>query len=225
MKNKLTIAAIAATMIMSTACNNNGSQSQFEEIDTSSVITLITSTDVLEQVLNARHSVRQYEDSTITHEQLLRVMWAANGINREDGSCKRTAPSAVNAQDIELYALLADGAYHYQPMDSTLVKISDNDVRPIIAGRNEFILNQATILLCSDQSKFDARFGERAMTLGTMDAGYVSQNVCLYCAAAGLATVPCAPPIDAAAVQKALGLSSSLIPLIYHPIGYERMTE
>lgn len=171
----------------------------------------------LEDLLQERHSVRQYSDKEVSEDILLDLLWAANGINREDG--RRTAPSAVNAQDIELYLCKGDGTYHYLPKDKKLEKISENDIRPIIVAQNDFILNRPVVLLMSDQSKF-GRFGARSEIFGAMDAGYVSQNICLYCVAAGLATVPCAPPIDAYKVQSALGLTGEMLPLIYHPIGY-----
>lgn len=212
--------ASAAVALICAACGQKTEEPAMGEIDDD--VTMVTNADIMTHILSARHSVRRYGAAVIDPDVLKAVLWAANGVNRIDGSHKRTAPSAVNAQDIELYALTDDGAYHYQAIDSTLVKISDTDIRPMIAGRNDFILDQLTILLCSDQSKFDARFGDRAMTFGAMDAGYVSQNICLYCAAAGLATVPCAPPIDAEAVQSALGLPKTMMPLIYHPVGVER---
>jgi SagB-type dehydrogenase family enzyme len=168
------------------------------------------------QALQNRHSVRSFSDKNISNQVLSDLLWAANGVNREDG--RRTAPSAINAQDIEVYVSLKNGVYHYIATDNKLVKVTDGDLRSVIVGRNVFINNvPVVILLVSNQSKFRGRGSEK---FGAMDAGYVSQNICLFCSAFGLGTVPCAPPIDAAAVQKMLNLSTDYIPLIYQPVGY-----
>lgn len=180
--------------------------------------TTVNQAQVLEEILMNRHSVRRYSDREVTDETLLKVLWAANGVNREDG--RRTAPSAINAQDIELYVCKGDGAYHYLPKEKQLEKVSDVDIRPFIANFNKFILDKPVILLVSDQTKFARIQGYRTDMFGAMDAGYVSQNIALYCVAAGLATVPCAPKMDIDAVREALKLPSTMLPLIYHPIGY-----
>lgn len=203
---KLWVCGVLFAAVLSSCVNNNN-----ESMINSNV-------KAFEEILQNRRSIRAYSDQKIADEQMLKIFWAANGINREDG--KRTAPSAVNAQDIQLYLCNDEGAFYYNAQGKQLEKISDTDIRPIIADHNKFVVNLPVVLLMSDQSKF-ARFGEgRAFAFGAMDAGYVSQNICLYCAAAGLATVPCAPPIDAVAVQSALQLPSTMLPLIYHPVGY-----
>lgn len=174
--------------------------------------------EVMEEILQNRRSIRQYSDKEVSDETLLKILWAANGVNREDG--RRTAPSAVNAQDIELYVCKSEGTYHYQVNEKQIEKVGDTDIRPFIASHNKFILNYPVILLMSNQEKF-ARFSEyRGNMFGAMDAGYVSQNICLYCVAVGLATVPCAPGMNADAVREALKLPAAMMPMIYHPIGY-----
>lgn len=174
--------------------------------------------EVLTEILQNRRSERQYSDRKVSDEMLLKILWAANGVNREDG--RRTAPSAINAQDIELYVCKGEGTYHYLPVEKQLEKVSDTDIRPFIANFNKFILDKPVILLVSDQTKFNRIQGYRTEMFGAMDAGYVSQNIALYCVAAGLATVPCAPKMDIDAVREALKLPSSMLPLIYHPIAY-----
>lgn len=175
--------------------------------------------EILKEILNARKSIRKFaEDKPVTDDVMLDILWAANGINREDG--RRTAPSAVNAQDIVMYVCKEDGTYLYKPQTEELEKISGTDVRPIIASFNKFALTNPVVLLCSDYSKF-ARFSpEAAAKYGAMDAGYVSQNIYIYCAANNMATVACAPGMDNKAVQEALLLPETMVPLIYHPVGY-----
>ena len=114
--------------------------------------TEVSQAQVLEDILQNRRSIRQYSDQQVSDEMLLKILWAANGVNREDG--RRTAPSAINAQDIELYVCKGEGAYHYQPKEKQLEKVSDTDIRPFIANFNKFILDKPVILLVSDQTKF-----------------------------------------------------------------------
>lgn len=178
----------------------------------------LNNTSTVGYALKVRHSERKYSNKNLSKKDLSNLLWAANGINRDNG--KRTAPSAVNAQDVEIYVLRSDGAYFYNPKENILNKVSNDDIRITIAGHNKFIMDAPIVLLLiSDQSKFK-RFGDRAKIFGAMDAGYVSQNICLFCASVNMITVPCAPPIDADFVQQALNLNSDKLPLIYHPVGY-----
>lgn len=170
----------------------------------------------LMKALQDRHSVRSYSDKKLSKQTLANLLWAANGVNREDG--RRTAPSAINAQDIEIYLQMEGNVYHYMAADNKLMKVSSDNLTNLIVGRNKFVLSAPVVLLLvSNQSKF-GRFP--GTSFGAMDAGYVSQNICLYCSAFGLGTVPCAPKMDAAAIQKLLGLSTDYVPMIYHPVGY-----
>lgn len=173
---------------------------------------------VLRDVLKERKSIRQFDTTkVISDEVMLDILWAANGINREDG--KRTAPSATNAQDIVIYVCKGDGTYLYKPETEVLEKISGADVRPLFAGRNVFAKSCDVIMLASDYGKF--RFGaEIAATFGALDAGYVSQNIYMYCAAADMATVACYLGMGAKEVKEALSLPETMTPLLYHPIGY-----
>ena len=113
-----------------------------------------------------------------------------------------------------------EGASHGLPKEKQLEKVRESDIRPFIANYNKFILDKLVILLVSDQTKFKRIQGYRTEMFGAMDVGYVSQNIALYCVAAGLATVPCAPKMDIDAVREALKLPTTMLPLIYHPIGY-----
>ena len=211
MKKSLgTIILSAATALMLAGCCAKGGTEAAPLPDKGEVLT---------EILNARKSIRKFAaDKPVTDEVMLDILWAANGVNREDG--RRTAPSAVNAQDIVMYVCKEDGAYLYKPDTEELEKISGTDVRPIIASFNKFALDNPVVLLCSDNSKF-ARFSpEAAAKYGAMDAGYVSQNIYIYCAANNMATVACAPGMDNKAVQEALLLPETMVPLIYHPVGY-----
>ena len=81
----------------------------------------------LREALNNRRTVRKFQDKELTLQQISDMVWSANGINRPDG--KRTAPSALNRQNILVYVALKDGAYLYNPQKHLLEKVSDKDLR------------------------------------------------------------------------------------------------
>ena len=191
--------ACAAVAFMAASCGGNQVNVEVPAVDKGKVLT---------EILNARKSIRQFDTvKVVSDEVIMDILWTANGVNREDG--KRTAPSAVNAQDIQLYVCKDSGVYFYKAQDETLEQVSAADIRPLFAGRNAGALKNPVILLVSDKDKFPP-FGEEPRNrFAAMDAGYVSQNIYLYCAANGMATVP-----------EALGWPETMVALLYHPIGY-----
>ena len=171
------------------------------------------------EALAARRSVRFYTNDTLTNKELMDVLWAANGPSREN---RRTAPSAINAQDINLYVCTAYGVSHYEAASQTLRAITEQDIRPLFMAQNKFMLSApVTILLISDLKAFGERIPlEYSANLGRIDCGIVSENISLYCTSVGLGTVPCAPPMDNDSIRSVLGLDEAQLPLMYHPIGW-----
>lgn len=170
----------------------------------------------LMEALQKRSSDRSYNaDKAVSDQQLSQILWAACGINRPDKKLL-TIPTAINAQDIVAYVCTKEGVSVYDPLKLTLTKKTGEDIRPLLAGRQESVKAAPVfILLVSDQSKFR----QESQIFGAMDAGYASQDICLMCAALGLKTVPRAM-MDKEAVSKALGLPASTILELNHPIGY-----
>ncbi len=171
------------------------------------------------QALSDRQSIRECADKPLSTTDLADLLWAANGVNRPDG--KRTAPSAMNCQDIDIYAVTADGAYRYDAEANKLTLVTAGDHRAAVAGRQTGVASFPVMLvLVSDLSKFKHK-DDRTQLIAAMDAGYVSQNICLFCAAAGLATVPRAS-MDEAELRKVLQLTEAQIPLLNNPVGYKK---
>ncbi len=170
----------------------------------------------LTEALQKRKSDREFkEGGTISDQQLSLLLWAACGVNRADRKLL-TIPTAINAQDIQVYVCCQEGVSLYQPYDNTLLKITDKDIREQLAGRQQNMkVAPLFLLIVSNQEKF--RNGSE--TYGAMDAGYSSQNICLMCAALGLKTVPRAM-MDKEGVAKVLGLNDKQILELNHPIGY-----
>jgi SagB-type dehydrogenase family enzyme len=142
----------------------------------------------LMQALMLRQSARSYSDAALTLQQLSNLLWAADGINRE-GSGKRTAPSANNAQEIDVYVLLREGTYLYRPAGHTLEPVLARDLRAS-AGRQEFVAAAAVNLVyVADISRMKASEESDRLLYSGADAGFIAQNVYLFCASEGLGTV------------------------------------
>ena len=168
-----------------------------------------------------RHSDREFSTRKLSLQDLSDLLWAANGVNRpEDG--KRTAPSALNKQDVDIYVFLAKGVYLYDASKHVLKLVAEGDHRAVVAGRQDFV-KQAPVSLVyvSDLSRFGMGQDEQVKLMGAMDAGIVSQNVNLFCAGVGLSTVPRAS-MDQEALRKLLKLSDTQVPMMNNPVGYSK---
>ena len=83
----------------------------------------------LMRVLSARHSARAFGDRTLPVQVLSNLLWAATGINRPDG--RRTAPTASNRQEIDIYVITVDGLYLYEPKGHKLTGLLAEDLRAL----------------------------------------------------------------------------------------------
>ncbi|MDR0734606.1 MAG: SagB/ThcOx family dehydrogenase [Elusimicrobiota bacterium] len=156
------------------------------------------------QALAQRKSVREFSAKELDIQALSNLLWAASGVNRPDG--KRTAPSAMNRQEIDIYVCLKDGAYFYNAPKNILEFAGGTDCRLIGAP--------VTLLLVADTGKNSERWA-------AVDTGIVSQNISLFCAGMGLATVP-RGQMPAEEFHKALGLKETQKIILNHPVGYTK---
>lgn len=142
----------------------------------------------LEQALKHRRSTRAFAAQPLSLELLSGLLWAAFGVNRHD-SHGRTAPSAHNWQEIDVVAALPTGAYRYEARPHRLTLIVAQDLRAA-SGVQDFVATAPlNLVYVADFARMhEARPEEREFLAGA-DAGFVAQNVYLFCAAAGLATV------------------------------------
>lgn len=171
------------------------------------------------KALSDRHSTREYAAKSLSLSDLSDLLWAANGVNRKD-SGKRTAPSALNKQDVDVYVVLPDGSYLYDAKNHQLNLVSEGDHRGAVAGGQSFVKSApVSLVLVSDIARFGDAKNARNQLMGAMDAGIVSQNISLFCSSANLATVPRAS-MDMDQLKKVLKLKDSQIPMMNHPIGY-----
>jgi SagB-type dehydrogenase family enzyme len=141
----------------------------------------------LMEALNARRTGRSFSAQELTQQQLSNLLWAANGVNRSDG--KRTAPSAGDSREIDTYVFLKTGVYFYDADAHKLVQKSKTDSRKSV-GMQPFVETAPVVLVYVGNLDKMARFDKESQTFYTAtDVGYISQNVYLYAASEGLATV------------------------------------
>lgn len=172
------------------------------------------------QLLRKRKSSREFSPKPLPVEVLSNLLWAGFGINRPDG--KRTAPSAMNWQDMDIYVILPDGLYLYDPKANQLKLIVAEDLRGL-AGIQPFVKEApANLIYVSDYGKMGDRPSEAKILYSGAHAGFISQNVYLYCASEGLATVVRAL-IDIPALSKAMKLRSDQKIILAQSVGYPQM--
>ncbi len=141
----------------------------------------------LMQALKARRSSRAFLSKPLPDQTLSNLLWAAFGVNRPDG--RRTAPSAHNWQEIDIYVARADGLYLYLPKEHALQLVLKEDVRGL-TGVQEFVREApVNLIYVADFDRMKGATEEDKQFYSAADTGFIAQNVYLFCASEGLATV------------------------------------
>jgi nitroreductase len=172
----------------------------------------------LMQVLKERKSVRDFAPEQISKQMLSNLLWAAWGINREDG--RRTAPSASNRQEIDVYVIMADGTYIYDAKANALKVVVQTDLRKL-AGTQPYVAEApVNLIYIADTAKLG---GDDASKLATSNAnsGFIAQNVYLFCASEGLGTVVRAS-VNRADLGKAINLRPEQRIILAQSVGYPK---
>jgi len=178
----------------------------------------INSGKLLMQALKERQSIRSYSTKPLPLQTLSDLLWAADGINRPE-SGKRTAPTAMNQQELDIYVVLVDGVYLYEPKEHALRTIAKGDFRPL-CGKQDFVATApVNLILVADYVKMGKLDDEKKKHFAAIDAGYISQNVYLFCASAGLAGVARAS-VDQEALAKAIRLRPEQKFILAHTVGF-----
>jgi SagB-type dehydrogenase family enzyme len=174
----------------------------------------------LMQVLKDRSSSRAFSTENVPLHVVSDLLWAAFGINRPD-SGKRTAPSARNWQEIDIYVATADGLYLYEAKTHTLEPILAGDIRAL-TGRQGFVRDvPVNLVYVADFSRMGNAPTDDKVFYSAADTGFISQNVYLYCASEGLATFVRAM-IDRPALAKAMGLRADQRIILAQSVGYPK---
>jgi SagB-type dehydrogenase family enzyme len=167
--------------------------------------------------LRLRQSQRTFAADALPEQQLSDLLWAAGGVNRPELG-GRTVPSAMNAQELQIYVALPQGLYRYRPVPHELERVAQRDVRPV-TGYQDFVDDAALDLVyIADHSAMSLVAAERRTEYAFATAGATAQNVYLYCASAGLATVVRAW-FDRAALSEAIGLGTDEQLLLTQTVG------
>ena len=172
----------------------------------------------LMQVLKDRHTQREFSPKPLPPQTLSNLLWAAFGINRPEGH--RTAPSAMNWQEIDVYVAMADGLYLYNAKENRLDPILAQDVRAA-TGTQDFVAKApVNLVYVADMSK-TGKAGDQADFYSAADAGFISENVYLFCASEGMATVV-RGSVDRTALAKTMKLAPNQKVLLAQSVGYPR---
>lgn len=172
----------------------------------------------LMQALKERQSMREFSTAELPDQVLSDLLWAAWGVNRPE-SGKRTAPSAKNMQEVDVYVVTAAGVYLYEAGDHHLRRVASGDLRADTGARGAMASAPVHLLFVADLAKSAGDSEEKKMLYATVTVGCIIQNVYLFCASEGLATVTRASAM-APALLEALELRSDQRVLMAQTVGY-----
>jgi len=172
----------------------------------------------LMQALRERASSRTFSPEKLPLRVVSNLLWAAFGINRPE-SGGRTAPSASNSQETDIYVAMSEGLFRYDARGHQLIPVLPDDIRAL-TGRQDFVKDApVNLIYVSDLSRMTrASVSDRDFYAAT-HAGFISQNVYLFCASEGLATVVRAS-IDRPALARAMRLRSDQKITLAQTVGY-----
>jgi len=174
----------------------------------------------LMQVLKDRQSSRAFSTEKLPIQVLSNMLWAAFGVNRADAG-KRTAPSARNWQEIDIYVATADGLYLYDAKGHMLKRVLAEDIRAM-TGRQTYVREApVNLIYVADFSRISSATDADKAFYSAADTGFISQNVYLYCASEGLATVV-RGLIDRPALATAMRLRSDQKVILAQSVGYPK---
>jgi nitroreductase len=174
------------------------------------------------QLLWKRMSTKEFGPEPLPPEHLSNLIWAAFGINRPDG--KRTAATASNRQEIDIYAAMASGLYLYDAKANLLNPILAQDIRAA-TGRQEYVKGAAVNLVyVADYAKMGKGSDEDKILLSSIAAGLMSENVYLYCASEGLGAVV-RVNIDKPALASTMKLRPDQKIILSQSVGFPKKAE
>jgi nitroreductase len=172
------------------------------------------------EALKARHSSREFAAKELPAQVLGDLLWAGFGINRPDDG-HRTAPSAMNWQEIDIYVVTARGTWLYDAKPHALKPVAAGDLRKL-AGMQDFVAEApVNLVYVADTTRVTRVEGEARTVLMTADAAFIAENVYLFCASEGLAVVVRAS-VDKVPLAKALNLRPEQTVVLAQTVGYPK---
>jgi SagB-type dehydrogenase family enzyme len=173
----------------------------------------------LMEALQNRKSTREFKTSPLPMQVLSNLLWAADGVNRPDG--RRTAPSASNRQEVDIYVATAEGLYLYEAQGERLNALQADDLRGA-TGTQPFVKDApVNLVYVADFARMGSVSQEDKVLYSAADTGFISQNVYLFCASEGLATVV-RGSVDRPEMAKALRLRPEQRIILAQSVGYPK---
>ena len=215
----LSIALSASLMAQSDANSPAKAGAKPEEIQLNQLVTLPppekTGGKPLMEVIATRKSSRDFNvTGKLSAQEISNLLWCANGFRDEK---MRTAPSAVNAQAVDIYVFMSNGIWLYEPKEHALRLFKKGDFRKH-TGKQPFVTKAAiNLVFVYDKTRWP-RPGKNDGRWALADAAYCSENVYLYCASAGLKTVV-RGMFDERALRVLLKLTPEQIPVLTQSVG------
>jgi nitroreductase len=174
----------------------------------------------LMKTLQLRQSARAFNTRALSKQDLSNLLWAADGINRPE-SGKRTAPSAMNWQEIDIYVALPEAMYLYDAKNHMLNPVVGKDLREM-TGKQPFVKDAPlNLVYVADGKRMKNASEEDQKLFSAADAGFIAQNVYLYCASQGLAVVV-RGMVDRPALATALNLRPEQKIILTQTVGYPK---
>ncbi len=172
----------------------------------------------LMEALKDRKTSREFSKQELEPQMISDLLWAAYGINRPETG-KRTAPSAMNNQETDLYVCLSTGVYIYDA-EKNLLKFSQNKDLRAKMGKQEFVADAPLVIVfVADYAKMGKSSDQDKEVYAGIDVGYISQNIYLFCASENLATVVLGW-IDKEDMSKLLNLSETQKVILSQVVGF-----
>jgi len=173
----------------------------------------------LMEALAQRQSKRNFLPKDLPEQVLSNLLWAAFGINRPTLG-KRTAPSASNAQEIDIYVSTPGGVFLYEAKDNRFKPVISEDIRGIASPQNFVKTAPVVLIYVADYRRMKGPDVQKDFYSAT-DTGFISQNVYLFCASEQLATVVLGM-VDKKVLKEKMGLSDEQHIILIQPVGYPK---
>jgi len=175
---------------------------------------------LLMHVLKDRKSSREFSNRKLPIRVLSNLLWSACGVNRPD-SGKRTVPSAKNWQEMDVYVATEKGLYLYDAQKHRLNPVFAQDIRALTGSQSYVKDAPVNLIYVADYGRMGNAANDVKDLYSAIDAGFIGQNVYLYCASEGLATVA-RGTIDRAALGQAMKLRPEQRIILSQSVGYPK---
>lgn len=172
----------------------------------------------LMQALKERHSTREFSPEALPPQVLSNLLWAAAGVNRPV-SGQRTVPSARDWREIDVYVATAEGMYRYDAKANALQPVVARDLRALTGVQDFIATAPVNLVYVADFDRMEGAATEQKEFYAATDAGFIAQNVYLFCASANLATVV-RGSVESDVLAKAMGLTPHQRIMLAQTVGY-----